>query len=87
MHPTQALEELMRGMDEGETVMIFAGYSSPMKAWMEANAGLYRRISKQAAAESEVQPRNRACLSSLSLLKTRGTRPRFKSTPLCLPGA
>lgn len=43
----EALEELMRGMDEGETVMIFAGYSSPMKVWMEANAGLYRRISKQ----------------------------------------
>ena len=43
----EALEELMRAMDEGKVVMIFAGYEGRMKEWMEANMGLYRRITKQ----------------------------------------
>eukprot|EP00966_Prymnesium_polylepis_P255012 5892261-Prymnesium_polylepis.1 len=34
-------------MDSGEVVMIFAGYERAMRSWMDANAGLYRRIAKQ----------------------------------------
>lgn len=44
---TEAVEELMRGMDGGEVCMVFAGYERKMREFMESNAGLYRRVAKQ----------------------------------------
>ena len=47
---TEAVEELMRHMNGdggGDPVFIFAGYEDKMSEFMHANAGLYRRISKQ----------------------------------------
>ena len=37
----------MRGMDSGEVCMILAGYENKMREFMDANAGLYRRIANQ----------------------------------------
>jgi hypothetical protein len=34
-------------MNDGDPVMIFAGYERDMRHFMESNAGLYRRINKQ----------------------------------------
>ncbi|KAJ4760889.1 Protein cfxQ [Rhynchospora pubera] len=42
----EALEEIMSVMDEGKTVIIFAGYPKPMKRVINANEGFRRRIEK-----------------------------------------
>ncbi|KAJ1700742.1 hypothetical protein LUZ63_000521 [Rhynchospora breviuscula] len=42
----EALEEIMSVMDEGKTVIIFAGYPKPMKRVIDANEGFRRRIEK-----------------------------------------
>ena len=40
----EAIEELMAVMDEGDPVMIFAGYEKPMEKFLNVNPGLRSRI-------------------------------------------
>lgn len=42
----EALEEIMSVMDNGKVVVIFAGYSEPMKRVIESNEGFRRRVTK-----------------------------------------
>ncbi|URE44814.1 N-(5'-phosphoribosyl)anthranilate isomerase [Musa troglodytarum] len=42
----EALEEIMSVMDSGKVVVIFAGYSEPMKRVIESNEGFRRRVTK-----------------------------------------
>lgn len=43
----EALDQLMQSMNDGDPVMIFAGYEKDMKQFIDANPGLFRRIQKQ----------------------------------------
>ena len=43
----EAIEEIMRVMNEGDPVCIFAGYKGEMSEFIEANPGLYRRITRK----------------------------------------
>ena len=42
----EALEEIMSVMDTGKIVVIFAGYSEPMKLVIASNEGFCRRVTK-----------------------------------------
>lgn len=42
----EALEEIMSVMDSGRIVVIFAGYSEPMKRVIASNEGFCRRVTK-----------------------------------------
>ncbi|KAI8023644.1 hypothetical protein LOK49_LG03G01366 [Camellia lanceoleosa] len=42
----EALEEIMSVMDSGKVVVIFAGYSEPMKRVISSNEGFSRRVTK-----------------------------------------
>lgn len=42
----EALEEIMSIMDSGKVVVIFAGYSEPMKRVISSNEGFCRRVTK-----------------------------------------
>ncbi|KAL5572658.1 hypothetical protein UlMin_022255 [Ulmus minor] len=42
----EALEEIMSVMDSGKVVVIFAGYSEPMKRVITSNEGFCRRVTK-----------------------------------------
>lgn len=42
----EALEEIMSFMDGGKVVVIFAGYSEPMKRVISSNEGFCRRVTK-----------------------------------------
>ncbi|GAB2292244.1 hypothetical protein Dimus_026493 [Dionaea muscipula] len=42
----EALEEIMSVMDSGKIVVIFAGYSDPMKRVISSNEGFCRRVTK-----------------------------------------
>ncbi|KAL2929186.1 Protein CfxQ-like protein [Bienertia sinuspersici] len=42
----EALEEIMSVMDNGKIVVIFAGYSEPMKRIIHSNEGFCRRVTK-----------------------------------------
>lgn len=42
----EALEEIMSVMDNGKIVVIFAGYSEPMKRVIGSNEGFCRRVTK-----------------------------------------
>lgn len=42
----EALEEIMSVMDSGKIVVIFAGYSEPMKRVIGSNEGFCRRVTK-----------------------------------------
>lgn len=42
----EALEEIMSVMDSGSIVVIFAGYSKPMKRVISSNEGFCRRVTK-----------------------------------------
>lgn len=42
----EALEEIMSVMDSGTVVVIFAGYSEPMKRVISSNEGFCRRVTK-----------------------------------------
>ncbi|XP_074273826.1 ribulose bisphosphate carboxylase/oxygenase activase, chloroplastic isoform X2 [Silene latifolia] len=42
----EALEEIMSVMDNGKIVVIFAGYSEPMKRVISSNEGFCRRVTK-----------------------------------------
>lgn len=42
----EALEEIMSSMDSGKIVVIFAGYSEPMKRVISSNEGFCRRVTK-----------------------------------------
>ncbi|KAL8209357.1 hypothetical protein R6Q57_006089 [Mikania cordata] len=42
----EALEEIMSVMDNGKLVVIFAGYSEPMKRVISSNEGFCRRVTK-----------------------------------------
>ncbi|KAF8407047.1 hypothetical protein HHK36_006172 [Tetracentron sinense] len=42
----EALEEIMSVMDSGKVVVIFAGYSEPMKRVIDSNEGFCRRVTK-----------------------------------------
>lgn len=42
----EALEEIMSVMDTGKVVVIFAGYSEPMKRVISSNEGFCRRVTK-----------------------------------------
>lgn len=42
----EALEEIMAVMDSGKIVVIFAGYSEPMKRVIGSNEGFCRRVTK-----------------------------------------
>ncbi|WOL02171.1 hypothetical protein Cni_G10890 [Canna indica] len=42
----EALEEIMSVMDSGKLVVIFAGYSEPMKRVIQSNEGFCRRVTK-----------------------------------------
>ncbi|GER41288.1 ankyrin repeat domain-containing protein [Striga asiatica] len=42
----EALEEIMSFMDTGKVVVIFAGYSEPMKRVISSNEGFCRRVTK-----------------------------------------
>lgn len=42
----EALEEIMSVMDSGKVVVIFAGYSEPMKRVIASNEGFCRRVTK-----------------------------------------
>ena len=42
----EALEEIMSVMDSGKVVVIFAGYSEPMKRVIQSNEGFCRRVTK-----------------------------------------
>ena len=42
----EALEEIMSVMDNGKIVVIFAGYSEPMKRVIYSNEGFCRRVTK-----------------------------------------
>ncbi|XP_059286505.1 uncharacterized protein LOC132039957 [Lycium ferocissimum] len=42
----EALEEIMSVMDSGKIVVIFAGYSEPMKRVISSNEGFCRRVTK-----------------------------------------
>lgn len=42
----EALEEIMSVMDGGKVVVIFAGYSEPMKRVIASNEGFCRRVTK-----------------------------------------
>lgn len=42
----EALEEIMSIMDSGKIVVIFAGYSEPMKRVIASNEGFCRRVTK-----------------------------------------
>ncbi|CAI9772280.1 unnamed protein product [Fraxinus pennsylvanica] len=42
----EALEEIMSVMDSGKIVVIFAGYSEPMKRVISSNEGFSRRVTK-----------------------------------------
>ncbi|KAJ0751804.1 putative AAA+ ATPase domain, ATPase, AAA-type, core, ankyrin repeat-containing [Helianthus annuus] len=42
----EALEEIMSVMDNGKVVVIFAGYSEPMKRVISSNEGFCRRVTK-----------------------------------------
>lgn len=42
----EALEEIMSVMDGGKVVVIFAGYSEPMKRVITSNEGFCRRVTK-----------------------------------------
>ncbi|KAJ4822596.1 hypothetical protein Tsubulata_021925 [Turnera subulata] len=42
----EALEEIMSVMDSGKVVVIFAGYSEPMKRVIASNEGFSRRVTK-----------------------------------------
>lgn len=42
----EALEEIMSVMDSGRVVVIFAGYSEPMKRVISSNEGFCRRVTK-----------------------------------------
>ncbi|KAI3938889.1 hypothetical protein MKW92_012512 [Papaver armeniacum] len=42
----EALEEIMSVMDSGKIVVIFAGYSEPMKRVIASNEGFSRRVTK-----------------------------------------
>ncbi|XP_059638122.1 uncharacterized protein LOC132280035 isoform X2 [Cornus florida] len=42
----EALEEIMSFMDSGKVVVIFAGYSEPMKRVITSNEGFCRRVTK-----------------------------------------
>lgn len=42
----EALEEIMSVMDSGSVVVIFAGYSEPMKRVISSNEGFCRRVTK-----------------------------------------
>lgn len=42
----EALEEIMSVMDSGKVVVIFAGYSEPMKRVISSNEGFRRRVTK-----------------------------------------
>lgn len=42
----EALEEIMSVMDSGKVVVIFAGYSEPMKRVISSNEGFCRRVTK-----------------------------------------
>ncbi|KAF9615382.1 hypothetical protein IFM89_023033 [Coptis chinensis] len=42
----EALEEIMSVMDRGNIVVIFAGYSEPMKRVISSNEGFSRRVTK-----------------------------------------
>lgn len=42
----EALEEIMSVMDTGKIVVIFAGYSEPMKRVIASNEGFCRRVTK-----------------------------------------
>ena len=43
----EAIEEIMRVMNDGDPVCIFAGYKGEMTQFVEANPGLYRRITQK----------------------------------------
>lgn len=42
----EALEEIMSVMDSGKVVVIFAGYSEPMKRVISSNEGFCRRVTR-----------------------------------------
>ena len=42
----EALEEIMSVMDSGKVVVIFAGYTEPMKRVISSNEGFCRRVTK-----------------------------------------
>ncbi|XP_077221170.1 AAA-type ATPase family protein / ankyrin repeat family protein isoform X2 [Tasmannia lanceolata] len=42
----EALEEIMSVMDSGKVIVIFAGYSEPMKRVISSNEGFRRRVTK-----------------------------------------
>uniref|UniRef100_A0A6V7QVW1 ATPase AAA-type core domain-containing protein n=1 Tax=Ananas comosus var. bracteatus TaxID=296719 RepID=A0A6V7QVW1_ANACO len=42
----EALEEIMSVMDSGKVIVIFAGYSEPMKRVIASNEGFCRRVTK-----------------------------------------
>ncbi|GFY96349.1 AAA-type ATPase family protein [Actinidia rufa] len=42
----EALEEIMSVMDRGKVIVIFAGYSEPMKRVISSNEGFCRRVTK-----------------------------------------
>lgn len=42
----EALEEIMSIMDSGKIIVIFAGYSEPMKRLIYSNEGFCRRVTK-----------------------------------------
>jgi len=42
----EALEEIMSVMDSGKIIVIFAGYSEPMKRVIYSNEGFCRRVTK-----------------------------------------
>lgn len=42
----EALEEIMSVMDGGKVIVIFAGYSEPMKRVIASNEGFCRRVTK-----------------------------------------
>lgn len=44
---SEAINELMSAMNDGDPVMIFAGYEKEMSDFVASNAGLFRRIERQ----------------------------------------
>jgi hypothetical protein len=44
VYNTQAINEIMSVMNDGDPVIIFAGYKKEMETFVQANAGLFRRI-------------------------------------------
>lgn len=68
----EAIEELMAVMNDGDPVMVFAGYDKDMERFFQSNEGMFRRVQRH------FRFRDYSCLEIAKITVMRIERKKFK---------